>query len=72
MLNYIKCKVNLIIHVLQGTNGWLFMLYVDWVLEMTWTMHSINSLHVEIVCMSVIINAEINVICLRVKVSSIA
>ena len=44
MLNYIKCKVNLIIYVLQGTNGWLFMLYVDRVLEMTWTIHSINTI----------------------------
>ena len=32
----------------------------------------INSLHAEIVCTSAIINAEINVICLRVKVSSVA
>ena len=33
---------------------------------------NIKSLHAEIVSMSVIINAEINVICLGVKVSSIA
>ena len=31
-----------------------------------------NSLHTEIVCTSAIINAEINVICLKAKVSSVA
>ena len=32
----------------------------------------LNSLHTEIVCTSAIITAKINIICLRVKVSSIA
>ena len=32
----------------------------------------INSLHAEIVCTIAIINVEINVICPRVKVSSVA
>ena len=36
------------------------------------TENSFNSLHAEIVCTLAIINAEINVISLRVKVSSVA
>ena len=39
---------------------------------MLFDLFLLNSLHAEIVCMSAIINAEINVISLRVKVSSVA
>ena len=36
------------------------------------TTYIVNSLHAEIVCTTAIINAEINVIYLRVKVSIVA
>ena len=48
------------------------MVTTRYILDKPVVNKTFNSLHAEIVCTTAIINAEINVICLRVKVSSVA